>query len=67
MGDILTREKPLLSYEIKESGILDALNAFLTMTPKQIELWDQQRKSDKNEEQKKSDEAAQATAAKAAA
>ena len=40
VGDMLTREKPLLSYEIKESGILDALNAYLTMTPKQIELWD---------------------------
>lgn len=67
VGDILTREKPLLSYEIKESGILDALTAYLTMTPKQIELWDQQRKTDLNEEQKKSDETAQANATKAAA
>lgn len=39
IGDMLTKDKPLLSYELKESGLLDALNAYLTMTPKQIEIY----------------------------
>ena len=41
IADLLTKDKPLLSYEIKESGLLDSLNVYLTMTPKQVESWDQ--------------------------
>jgi hypothetical protein len=38
LADVLTKSKSLMSYELKESGILDALKMYLTMTPKQVEL-----------------------------
>lgn len=44
-----------MSYELKESGLLDALKNYLTMTPKQVELW-QERQKLQGEEYKRSEE-----------
>lgn len=34
----LTKPRSLMSYELKESGLLEALKMYLTMTPRQVEL-----------------------------
>lgn len=56
----LTKPQTLLSYELKESGLLDALKVYLTMTPRQAEMYvERQRLAEaagENEEQKRSDE-----------
>lgn len=38
VADTLTKQKSLMSYELKESGLLDALKMYVSMTPKQVEL-----------------------------
>lgn len=58
LGVALTKQqRAIMSYEFKESGILDALKVYLTMTSKQINLYKQEKKAlSSGEEVKRSEE-----------
>jgi len=45
LAETLTQQRSIISYEFRESGLLEALMMYITMTPKQIELHCEKKKS----------------------
>jgi hypothetical protein len=39
LADCLTNNRHIMSYEFKESGILEALELYLTRSPMQVKLY----------------------------
>lgn len=55
--EYLTSNKQIVAHELKESGLLEALNVYLTYTPKQAKLYlEKKRAAQKGEEMKHSEE-----------
>ena len=56
LAEALTKYKALLSFELKESGLLEALRMYLTMSPKHVEFYMAEKQKAKGEEYKRSEE-----------
>ncbi len=57
LANALTKSgKSMMSYELKESGLLEAIKVYLTMTPQQIELYCQKKKTEASGEEVKHSE-----------